>query len=101
MGDSSSGCVHQVEGAVTVQPYAGPMRGFEEYFLNLTPETNGRNPWFVEYWEDFFKCRYPNSAGNAAVETYTAISVNIRLFPISGNRLGQSRRHIPLYRRYL
>ena len=50
----------QVEGAVTVQPYAEPIKGFEDYFLNLTPEMNARNPWFGEYWEDFFQCRLPN-----------------------------------------
>jgi metabotropic X receptor len=31
--------------------------GFEEYFLNLTPANNRRNPWFGEYWEDYFRCR--------------------------------------------
>ncbi len=50
----------QVEGAVTVQPYAEEIKGFEDYFLGLTPETNKRNPWFTEYWEDYFMCRYPN-----------------------------------------
>ena len=47
----------QVEGAVTVQPYAEPVRGFEDTFLNFTPETNVLNPWFVEYWEDYFQVR--------------------------------------------
>ena len=55
-----------MEGSVTVQPYAEPIKGFEDYFLSLTPETNTRNPWFVEYWEDYFKCRMPNSAGKKA-----------------------------------
>ncbi len=50
----------QVEGAVTVQPYAEPIRGFEQYFLSLTPETSRHNPWFAEYWEDFFQCRLSN-----------------------------------------
>jgi metabotropic X receptor len=40
-----------------VQPYAEPVTGFEEYFLSLTPATNRRNPWFAEYWEDYFRCR--------------------------------------------
>ncbi|KAK3784522.1 hypothetical protein RRG08_066576, partial [Elysia crispata] len=29
---------------------------FDEYFLNLTPENNTRNPWFREFWSDIFNC---------------------------------------------
>jgi hypothetical protein len=45
----------QVEGAITVQPLAFEVKGFKEYFLNLTPFNNMRNPWFVEFWEQNFK----------------------------------------------
>ncbi|XP_060651780.1 LOW QUALITY PROTEIN: metabotropic glutamate receptor 2 [Drosophila nasuta] len=51
----------EVEGTLSVQPQANPVHGFEEYFLNLTVENNQRNPWFVEFWEDHFQCRYPGS----------------------------------------
>ncbi|RLU15238.1 hypothetical protein DMN91_012232 [Ooceraea biroi] len=37
----------EVEGTLSVQPQANPVKGFEEYFLNLTVENNRRNPWFV------------------------------------------------------
>jgi metabotropic X receptor len=36
-----------VEGTISLQPQAHPVRGFEEYFLGLTPAGNPRNPWFV------------------------------------------------------
>lgn len=36
-----------VEGTISVQPQANPVRGFTQYFLNLTVENNPRNPWFV------------------------------------------------------
>ncbi|XP_014258597.1 metabotropic glutamate receptor 2-like [Cimex lectularius] len=52
----------EVEGTLSVQPQANPVKGFEEYFLNLTVENNKRNPWFVEFWEDHFQCKYPNSS---------------------------------------
>ncbi|XP_023224287.1 metabotropic glutamate receptor 7-like [Centruroides sculpturatus] len=52
----------QVEGTLSVQPRANPVHGFDEYFLNLTVHNNRRNPWFVEYWEHFFNCRWPNSS---------------------------------------
>ncbi|KAI8123732.1 Metabotropic glutamate receptor 8 [Lucilia cuprina] len=55
------GSDQEVEGTLSVQPQANPVKGFEEYFLNLTVENNQRNPWFVEFWEDHFQCRYPGS----------------------------------------
>ena len=36
----------EVEGTLSVQPQANPVKGFQEYFLNLTVENNKRNPWF-------------------------------------------------------
>ena len=56
-----------------MQPFAEPVRGFEEYFLNLTPETNARNPWFVEYWEDYFQCRVPGSPETPFNQNYTRV----------------------------
>ena len=35
-----------MEGTLSVQPQANPVKGFQEYFLNLTVENNKRNPWF-------------------------------------------------------
>nr|XP_018899855.1 PREDICTED: metabotropic glutamate receptor 2-like isoform X1 [Bemisia tabaci]XP_018899864.1 PREDICTED: metabotropic glutamate receptor 2-like isoform X1 [Bemisia tabaci] len=58
----SNGNEKEVEGTLSVQPQANPVKGFEEYFLNLTVENNKRNPWFVEFWEAHFTCRYPNSS---------------------------------------
>lgn len=43
----SDGNEAEVEGTLSVQPQANPVKGFEEYFLNLTVENNRRNPWFV------------------------------------------------------
>ena len=41
-----SGHEAEVEGTLSVQPQANPVKGFQEYFLNLTVENNKRNPWF-------------------------------------------------------
>ncbi|KAH0811639.1 hypothetical protein GEV33_011154 [Tenebrio molitor] len=43
----SDGNEAEVEGTLSVQPQANPVRGFEEYFLALNVENNPRNPWFV------------------------------------------------------
>ena len=37
----------EVEGTLSVQPQSNPVKGFEEYFLNLNVQNNTRNPWFV------------------------------------------------------
>jgi metabotropic X receptor len=80
-----------VEGTLSVQPQANLVKGFQEYFLNLTVENNPRNPWFVgkfvmslfafiyllfdkqfpEFWEDHFECRYPNSSKTPFNQKYT------------------------------
>ncbi|XP_043464455.1 metabotropic glutamate receptor 2-like isoform X2 [Leptopilina heterotoma] len=67
----SNGNEAEVEGTLSVQPQANPVQGFEEYFLNLTVENNKRNPWFVEFWEDHFQCRYPNASLTPYNEKYT------------------------------
>ncbi|XP_070168158.1 metabotropic glutamate receptor B isoform X2 [Polyergus mexicanus] len=69
----SNGNEPEVEGTLSVQPQANPVKGFEEYFLNLTVENNRRNPWFVEFWEDYFKCRYPNASRTPYNKKYTKI----------------------------
>ncbi|XP_066996149.2 metabotropic glutamate receptor 4 [Anabrus simplex] len=67
----SDGNEAEVEGTLSVQPQANPVRGFQEYFLSLTVENNRRNPWFVEFWEDHFQCRYPNSSRTPYNRKYT------------------------------
>ncbi|GAB0096107.1 Metabotropic glutamate receptor [Sergentomyia squamirostris] len=63
----------EVEGTLSVQPQANPVKGFEEYFLGLTVEKNLRNPWFVEFWEDHFECKYPNSSRTPFNKDYTRL----------------------------
>jgi metabotropic X receptor len=67
----SDGNEQEVEGTLSVQPQANLVKGFQEYFLNLTVENNQRNPWFVEFWEDHFECRYPNSSKTPFNQKYT------------------------------
>ncbi|XP_075540467.1 mangetout [Dermacentor variabilis] len=51
----------QVEGTLSVQPTGNAVRGFDEYFRALTPSANYRNPWFIEFWEHFFQCKWNGS----------------------------------------
>ncbi|XP_067127644.1 metabotropic glutamate receptor 3-like isoform X1 [Centruroides vittatus] len=50
-----------VEGAITVSPLLHPLSGFDDYFKKLSPETNHHNPWFSEFWEEFFHCKVSGS----------------------------------------
>lgn len=47
-----------VEGAITISPLLRPLAGFDEHFTSLTPDNNAQqNPWFPEFWEEYFYCR--------------------------------------------
>lgn len=67
----SDGHEAQVEGTISVQPMAHPIPDFESYFLNLTAQGNKRNPWFIEYWEATFRCRWPNGTVTPYNQGYT------------------------------
>ncbi|XP_076318427.1 metabotropic glutamate receptor 3-like isoform X1 [Tachypleus tridentatus] len=47
-----------LEGAITISPLVRSLSGFDQYFTSLTPENNKENPWFVEFWEEYFQCQY-------------------------------------------
>ena len=44
--------------------YSPDIDTFNDYFLNLRPETNERNPWFKEFWEEKFQCKLSPSTPN-------------------------------------
>lgn len=43
-------------GAITVELAAKAIPGFDQYMRGLTPWDNVRNPWFSEYWQEWFDC---------------------------------------------
>lgn len=61
----------EVEGTLSIQPMANPVRGFDDYFLSLTPKNNKRNPWFIEFWEHYFSCKWNNSQITPFNQEYT------------------------------
>ena len=44
---------------------------FDEYFNNLLPSKNTRNPWFVEYWEETYKCKFEYTPTTIFNQNYT------------------------------
>lgn len=67
----SNGNEKEVEGTLSVQPMANAVKGFDEYFLSLTPKNNKRNPWFIEFWEHYFKCKWNGSQITPFNQDYT------------------------------
>ncbi|KAJ8021489.1 Metabotropic glutamate receptor 3 [Holothuria leucospilota] len=58
-----------LEGAITVQPMADPIRDFDNYLAELHPSEHSQtNPWFDEFWEMHFNC----SLGHRGEETKLA-----------------------------
>jgi hypothetical protein len=46
---------------------------FDDYFQNLIPSKNTRNPWFREYWEETYKCKYQGTPKTIFNQNYTRL----------------------------
>ncbi|CAF1133791.1 unnamed protein product, partial [Didymodactylos carnosus] len=48
-------------------------KNFDSYFESLRPSTNIRNPFFIEYWEQTFKCKFNDTSSTIFNENFTRI----------------------------
>ncbi len=46
---------------------------FDDYFKNLIPSKNTRNPWFKEYWEETYKCKFQDTPTTIFNQNYTRL----------------------------
>ncbi|XP_017876533.1 metabotropic glutamate receptor isoform X2 [Ceratina calcarata] len=76
------GLEEEAEGAITVELQSENIPGFDEYMASLTPETNRRNPWFNEYWEEAFSCVLRKSVARS--QNGTTCSSELRLTSENG-----------------
>lgn len=67
------------EGAITVELQSDNIPGFDEYMMSLTPETNLRNPWFEQYWEDTFDCILEKNVPLVASSNFKVCKPKLRL----------------------
>ena len=44
---------------------------FDDYFQNLIPSKNTRNPWFREYWEETYQCKFPQTPATRFNQNFT------------------------------
>lgn len=66
-------------GGISIRIHSAYVNDFDDYYFNLSPFTNHRNPWFAEFWETRFQCNLePNlAAANATPNSSTSTnSVN-------------------------
>ncbi|XP_040278576.1 metabotropic glutamate receptor 5 isoform X2 [Bufo bufo] len=47
----------EAAGGITIKLQSPDVKWFDDYYLQLRPETNLRNPWFQEFWQNKFKCK--------------------------------------------
>ncbi|CAF1320134.1 unnamed protein product [Adineta steineri] len=59
--------------AITIAPKLYPIADFDEYFTKLIPSKNTRNPWFIEYWEETYKCKFDHSPKTIFNQNYTRL----------------------------
>lgn len=50
-----------LEGSLVLQLISTKVASLKEYITQLTPAKNERNPWFIEFWEEVFNCKFPTN----------------------------------------
>ncbi|XP_023289799.1 metabotropic glutamate receptor [Orussus abietinus] len=78
------GLEEEAEGAITVELQSKNIPEFDEYMASLTPETNRRNPWFAEYWEDAFDCTLRQNVPLVTNRSLAVCSNKLRLVAEKG-----------------
>uniref|UniRef100_A0A8C4HEN9 Metabotropic glutamate receptor 5 n=1 Tax=Dicentrarchus labrax TaxID=13489 RepID=A0A8C4HEN9_DICLA len=55
--DVTDGYEKEAAGGITIKLKSAYVTWFDDYYLNLKPDANLRNPWFPEFWQHRFQCR--------------------------------------------
>uniref|UniRef100_A0AAV2JDI8 Metabotropic glutamate receptor 5 n=1 Tax=Knipowitschia caucasica TaxID=637954 RepID=A0AAV2JDI8_KNICA len=55
--DVTDGYEREAAGGITIKLKSAHVTWFDDYYLNLKPDNNYRNPWFPEFWQHRFQCR--------------------------------------------
>ncbi|XP_075448672.1 metabotropic glutamate receptor 5 isoform X2 [Ascaphus truei] len=55
--DVTEGYQREAAGGITIKLQSPDVKWFDDYYLQLRPETNLRNPWFQEFWQHRFQCK--------------------------------------------
>ncbi|XP_020495483.2 glutamate receptor, metabotropic 5a [Labrus bergylta] len=55
--DVTDGFQKEAAGGITIKLKSAYVTWFDDYYLNLKPDSNLRNPWYPEFWQHRFQCR--------------------------------------------
>ncbi|KAM3869232.1 glutamate receptor, metabotropic 5a [Diretmus argenteus] len=55
--DVTDGYQREAAGGITIKLKSAYVTWYDDYYLNLRPDDNLRNPWFPEFWQHRFQCR--------------------------------------------
>ncbi|XP_067842429.1 metabotropic glutamate receptor 5b [Heptranchias perlo] len=58
--DVTDGYQREAAGGITIKLQSPDVVWFDDYYLELRPESHSNNPWFPEFWQHKFKCRLKN-----------------------------------------
>lgn len=58
--DVIDGYQREAAGGITIKLQSPDVAWFDDYYLQLRPETHFNNPWFIEFWQHRFQCRLKN-----------------------------------------
>ncbi|TKS82961.1 Metabotropic glutamate receptor 5 [Collichthys lucidus] len=80
--DVTDGYQKEAAGGITIKLKSAYVTWFDDYYLNLKPDANQRNPWFSEFWQHRFQCR---TFDLAEAKSWWGLCESMR--PIDGRKL--------------
>ncbi|XP_054713001.1 uncharacterized protein LOC129222515 [Uloborus diversus] len=71
---------NEATGVIVLKTQQGEIEDFSTYYQRLSPDSNKRNPWFKELWEQMKECNDRKCEGDGlSPVTYTASSSTINI----------------------
>lgn len=82
--DVTDGFQKEAAGGITIKLQSAYVTWFDDYYLNLQPDTNQRNPWFPEFWQHRFQCRLKGHPQENSKYNRTCTSkCSLKIIPIN------------------
>ncbi|KAJ8911078.1 hypothetical protein NQ315_015250, partial [Exocentrus adspersus] len=75
-GDVTKDYEEEAWGGLSIRIHSPYVDSFDSYYLSLHPDNNTRNPWFKEFWEFKFSCKFVSLVGNLSSSLAVNSSMN-------------------------
>nr|XP_056714364.1 metabotropic glutamate receptor 5 isoform X1 [Euleptes europaea] len=87
--DVTDGYQREAVGGITIKLQSPDVKWFDDYYLQLLPETNLRNPWFQEFWQHRFQCRLKGSPQeNPKFNKTCSSNLTLRMQHVQDSKMG-------------